>query len=695
MCKLRALLLVSFLICSPFVGKAQNSNTLQPGTPVERTLGPGQGHEFTVTLEQNYLIQVVVEQRGIDVIVKVSSPAGKSVGEFDSPTGADGSENISFVGVTPGAYLLRVEPLDPKDATTGQFQIRILELRRATEQELKAARNFEAVKVRGLELLTTDIEGMIAEIKSPHTRIRAQLQAALLLWDTDQKRASKHFSDVLTGMKEFFASFEPDNPDFQRYSVMSQLRFEIIQVLAGRDPDAALNFLHATNQANSPFGNQRDHSAQETVIELAIADQISKKDPKLALEIARKTLKTRYSMNLLGTISHLRQKNPEMATELASEIVGKLLNEKLIKSPEASHLAANLIRFSRRPERKIQHTADGTPLPRVAILPEDKYNELLQKMLDEGLSYSPPSHASYTPERDAAWTVLSSLKELGQTLETIKTGSIATIEKKLAQMNSANDPNFQATQEFQKTIATSTVDASLEAIEKAPAELKEQLYMQLANQAANNGDVARARQILNDHIANPQQRRHALANIDQQEMYRAMNAGKVEDALRTISTLRTSKERGSHLAQIANQIGPGHKRAAAMNLLEQARALLNPSLQAQDQEQMTALLAIARAFARYDIKRAFEIVDPLIEQFNEISAAARKLEGFGPEYYEDEELNLQNGNTVGSLATQLSNVLGGLALIDFDRAKATADKLRLPEVRLRAYLDIAHQTIGK
>jgi hypothetical protein len=656
-------------------------------------LGPGQSQGFTVQLEQNSFIQVVVDQRGVDVIVKVSSPAGKSLGEFDSPNGTEGPENISFVGVTPGAYQIVVELLDPKDTTTGQYQIRIVELRQATEQELKAARNMEGAKARGIALLTTEVEGLIPEIKSAHTRIRAQLQAAQLLWDTDQKRASKYFADVLTGVKEFFASFEPDNRNIHQHSAMSQLRFEIIQTLAARDPDAALNFMHATRPTNSPFGNVREQLMQETVFELTIADQISKTDPKRALEIARKSLKTRYSMNLIGTISHLRQKNPEMAAELANDIVAKLLNEKLLKNSEASHLAANLIRFSRRPERRMQQTSDGTPI-RPVLMAEDKYNELLQKIIDEVLTYSPPSTLTHSGERDAAWTLLSSLQGMGQTLETVKAGSAAAVEKKLAEMNRASDPNFQVTQEFQKTISTSTVEASLEAIEKAPAELKEQLYIQLANQAANNGDLARAKQIISDHIASPYQRSQALTNIEQQEMFRALNAGKVEDALRTISALRTSRERAAHLAQIANQIGPGHKRAAAINLLEQARSLLNPSLQAQDQDQMSALLAIARAFARYDTKRAFEIVDPLMEQLNEIFAAARKLEGFGPEYFEEEELNLQNGNSVGSLATHMTGVLGGLALSDFDRAKAAADRIRLPEVRLRAYLDIAHQTIG-
>ena len=108
---------------------------------------------------------------------------------------------------------------------------------------------------------------------------------------------------------------------------------------------------------------------------------------------------------------------------------------------------------------------------------------------------------------------------------------------------------------------------------------------------------------------------------------------------------------------------------------------------------MRALLEIARAFSQHDSKRSFDIVDPLIDQFNEICAAARVLEGFGTEFFEGEELNLQNGNSVGQVAQQLSNVLGSLALTNFDRAKASSDKIQRPEVRVQMYLEIAAQAI--
>jgi hypothetical protein len=62
--------------------------------------------------------------------------------------------------------------------------------------------------------------------------------------------------------------------------------------------------------------------------------------------------------------------------------------------------------------------------------------------------------------------------------------------------------------------------------------------------------------------------------IDQMEITRALGKGKADEALRVIGGLRTTKERASYLALIAGQIGPGQKRGVAINLLEQAKALL-------------------------------------------------------------------------------------------------------------------------
>src|SRR5689334_8812769 len=97
-------LILAFLLISAVTANTQTITILQPGTPIERTLGSAQVHTFTVDLQENTYVQLAVDQRGIDVIVKVSSPSGKSLGEFDSPNGNDGPENVSFVALAAGSY---------------------------------------------------------------------------------------------------------------------------------------------------------------------------------------------------------------------------------------------------------------------------------------------------------------------------------------------------------------------------------------------------------------------------------------------------------------------------------------------------------------------------------------------------------------------------------------------------------------
>jgi hypothetical protein len=303
------------------------------------------------------------------------------------------------------------------------------------------------------------------------------------------------------------------------------------------------------------------------------------------------------------------------------------------------------------------------------------------------------SNSPYDQERNAVWNLLNSLKSMGQDLDATVNGGAAAVEKRFSELNNSTNPYVERSQQLQVKLDSGAFDGALESIQKAPEELRDQLYLQLANSLVAKGDGGRARQILNENLTNGWQRRQALTNIDRQELYQQISHGKIDEALRTIAALKTPRERANMLMQVIQQIGPGQKRAAAINFLEQARALLATSAQAQDQEQMLALMELARAFSRYDVKRAFEIIEPLVDQLNDLCAAARVLNGFGAEFYQNDELALQNGNNLANVATQLSNALGTLAIVNFERAKLTSDRLRLPELRLQAYLDIAQQTI--
>jgi len=696
---IRALILLcasTGIVAAQSIQGLRGPQTLQLGTPIERSITPGQIHTYEVVTEENNLVQITVEQRGVDVVVSIYSPGGKKLGEYDSPNGADGPENVSFVTLDKGPYRIQVTPLDREsEAAAGRYQIKIIELRAATDEEIKAGKNQDALKARAVALLG-EVEMLLPELRVPQTRIKAQIQAAQMLWETDEKRALKYMNDAVAGLKELFASMDPDSKEYyKRYHAIAYLRYEVIQALMQREPELALNFLRSTPPLKDPFGNQPDQAAQDAVLETEIANQLLKVDPKRTVELARETLKTNFSAGLAGVVANLKPKYPELAIELANDIATKLLREKLLKNNQAASLLTNLLSIAESPRRNQAAETNGSSRPR--LLSEQQYRDLLQKALSEALAYTPPPANNYSPEREQAWNLLQHLHSMTAEVEAVMTGGAAAVDKKINELNIINNnPVMVELNRFQTSINDSNVslDDALASLAKAPKEHREQLYVQLANRAAMNGDTAKARQIIHDNVKNSYHRQQALQQIEQQEMQRAMQKGKIEEALRNVAEIPDMEERAQMLGQLAGQIGPGQKRAAALNLLEQARGLLSPSVQARSQVQMNALLEIARAFSRYDSKRAFEIIDPLVDQLNELTVAARTLEGFGAEYYDQDELNLNNGNVVGSTATQVTAVLGSLAVTNFDRAKTTADRIRLPEVRLRAYLDIAQQSLN-
>lgn len=107
---------------------------LELGNPIERELKGGEVHTYQIKLTAGQYLHVVVDQRGIDVVVTLFGPDGKQLVEVDSPNGTQGPELVSAVAKVAGIFRLEVHSLE-KDATPGRYEVRIEELRTATPQD--------------------------------------------------------------------------------------------------------------------------------------------------------------------------------------------------------------------------------------------------------------------------------------------------------------------------------------------------------------------------------------------------------------------------------------------------------------------------------------------------------------------------------------------------------------------------------
>jgi CHAT domain-containing protein/Tfp pilus assembly protein PilF len=123
-------LLVSLLPVSP----AEDARELVLGQSFELNLGPGQSHSYRIALTPGQYARVIVDQRGVDVVVNLFTPDGTKLSEIDGPDGAEGPEYASIIADHPGDYRIEVRPSD-MDARPGRYKIWIADLREAIPQD--------------------------------------------------------------------------------------------------------------------------------------------------------------------------------------------------------------------------------------------------------------------------------------------------------------------------------------------------------------------------------------------------------------------------------------------------------------------------------------------------------------------------------------------------------------------------------
>src|SRR5215510_10294687 len=112
----------------------QETNSLEPGQPIERELSGGQTHTYKIAMIPGQYTKIVVEQRGVDVTVLLINPEGRKIREADSEKVIERSESVSAIAEFGGEYLIEVRSTE-KSAKTGHYVIKIEYLRTASVED--------------------------------------------------------------------------------------------------------------------------------------------------------------------------------------------------------------------------------------------------------------------------------------------------------------------------------------------------------------------------------------------------------------------------------------------------------------------------------------------------------------------------------------------------------------------------------
>jgi CHAT domain-containing protein len=117
---------------------------LESDSVIERQLSRGDVHVYQLSLKADEYVGVMVEQRGIDVVVQVRGAEGRSIADVQDEVRSRGNERVDVVADVAGTYALAIEAA-PGNIVPGSYAIRVLSRHAATDlersmQEVQTAR---------------------------------------------------------------------------------------------------------------------------------------------------------------------------------------------------------------------------------------------------------------------------------------------------------------------------------------------------------------------------------------------------------------------------------------------------------------------------------------------------------------------------------------------------------------------------
>jgi hypothetical protein len=111
--------------------------------------------------------------------------------------------------------------------------------------------------------------------------------------------------------------------------------------------------------------------------------------------------------------------------------------------------------------------------------------------------------------------------------------------------------------------------------------------------------------------------------------------------------------------------------------------------------QLAAQFQVARAAALVDPAHSFVVVEPMVDQLNELVNAATVLGGFiAPEFIRDDEALMSFASNRLRRFPHSTTKLSALLSTDFERTKAVADRFQRNELRILARLLIARNLLA-
>ncbi len=549
--------------------------------------------------------------------------------------------------------------------------------------------------------LLGDLVDEAMSLRLVENRIYVLTTASELLWRRNEDRARALLREAIN---QFMAMEQPAEPDDPRAMLAIQLRLELrtqlLQLLAARDSRMALDFLRASRipEARKLLGSKGAAPDFEQHFEMELAVRIADNDPQMALRIAEESLKEGINHRVFEIWSNLMSKDAKAATKLSGEIVSRMKSSDTMKNYQSMNMAVSMLSHLRSQIQAAQKSAKDSPAqPQQPSLTEmqQMFREMLEVLVSAALKVTSAQLLDIN-EQGLARNLLTQVQMLLPEIEKNLPARAMAVRAKLAQFDKAfyhQPAQPELFEDWEKKTSAELVEVA----SKFQGESREVLYRQAAAKAMEEGDTARARQIAKDFLPNLGLADPMIAEIEHREREQAVKQGKLEEARKSLSRLRSDEERALVLIDLAAKAETNKDRKSQAALLEEARGLLGDQMETR--MQVEAQLALANACLEIDASRSFVILESAIERLNVVLNAVMVLARFdqgglgGAQNAKEGEIRL-NAGEFANVTTNLDQQTAAFARKDFDRTVAALKRWQVNEIRMAMTLMLADGILG-
>lgn len=182
-----------------------DADLLEVNKPVERELKAQETHQYALQLKEGDFFRAVVDQRGIDVIVRVFALDGNKLAENDSLNGSNEIESVELEVKAPGVYKIEVSALT-QDSKPGRYEIRIAEILSAiqyakvlAEKEAKQQKFIKWLSDNTIPLKTVEAGNGFKDLQS----LKKTLKDVQIIGLGESTHGTREFFQVKHRMLEF------------------------------------------------------------------------------------------------------------------------------------------------------------------------------------------------------------------------------------------------------------------------------------------------------------------------------------------------------------------------------------------------------------------------------------------------------------------------------------------------------------